>query len=386
MNIVFVLGYPTRSRGGIENAALAFAKGLAARGHDVSALFNHGGELVPEYAAFCRDVVVLDQPRRFARLAALVIRWAWAGGSFIYGHQAKNIFPMWILAKLTRSRLVSHVHLPPPERVDRLMQVGLGGTSRFIFVSTSTLALWAQQVSFDRSRASVVRNGVDTNRFTPSTDPAGAKRPFGLDGEDRVIAFIGRLDRFKGVHILIDAFRMALERRPDLRAHLLIAGSAVVDGDDYPQELRESAARLPHDAVRFVGRIQDPVGFYRAADLVVIPSIWPDPQPLVTTESLACGVPVIASRIGGIPEILEPFFPEFLVEPGSADQLAGKLLQFIEWRRDAPDLGDRCRQLAQSEFGLDQCIERIEAAFATPHDDAFQARVSSHAIPGRADP
>lgn len=375
MEILFILGYPTRSRGGIENAALSFAKGLATRGHSISVVFNHDGELVSEYRAFCRNIVVLGQSGSLARLAALILRLWWARGSFVYGHQANHIFPMWMLSRLTRSKLVLHVHLPPPERCGLMMRIGLRGANRFIFVSTSTLQLWSQQIGLNSRRSSVVHNGVDTARFTPSSDVLIQKQTFGVERDCKVIAFVGRLDRPKGAHILIEALRKAMERHPEPRVCLLIAGSAVIDGEDYERQLVQMASSLAGGTVRLIGRLREPEALYNAADIVVIPSVWPDPQPLVTTEALACGVPVLASRIGGIPEILDPFFPDFLFEPSDTDQLASKMLELVDWRHEHPALGPRCRSVAESEFGLNTCIERIEAAFETQDNNAFENRL-----------
>ena len=128
------------------------------------------------------------------------------------------------------------------------------------------------------------------------------------------IGFIGQLVPTKGVKILIDAFRAAA--LPN--AELWIAGNG---NPDYETSLREYAGSAP---VRFLGR-QKPKEFFSQMDIVVVPSLWQEPLGLVVVEALAFGKPVIASRRGGIPEMVIGGANGILFEPNRPDELRDAL-------------------------------------------------------------
>lgn len=360
LNIVFVLGYPTRSRGGTEIAALAFSSMLAKRGHAITAIFHHDGELIPEYQTFCDQVFVLKDAKQIGRCIAAVGKRAWRSNLVVYGHHTGWIFALRLLASLMKARCVCHLHLPPPENMNVLARWGLRQTDLLIAVSSATRDAWARAYCISSSKLLAIPNGVDVLRFCPGSDDRAARAGYGLPPDCRVVSFLGRLDRQKGVDVLIRAFSLYRSQHPEQNAVLLIAGSAVLDGEIYMDELRVLAAKLGPAQVRFVGRVAEPVNFYHASDLFVLPSVWPEPHGLTLTESLACGVPVLASRMGGIPEILSADFPDHLFEPGDVDGLARKIAQLINWRMDSPQLGATCRNVAVSKFSLETCVDRIE--------------------------
>ncbi|MHB1658401.1 glycosyltransferase family 4 protein [Acidithiobacillus sp. 'AMD consortium'] len=128
------------------------------------------------------------------------------------------------------------------------------------------------------------------------------------------IGFIGQLVPAKGVDILIGAFKAAV--LPD--AELWIAGSGK---PDYEASLRKNAASTP---VRFLGRVP-PRDFYPQVDIVVVPSLWQEPLGLVVAEALAFGKPVIASKRGGIPEMIKDGETGLLFDPNRPEDLQESL-------------------------------------------------------------
>ncbi len=162
-------------------------------------------------------------------------------------------------------------------------------------------------------RVHVVRNGVDTRQFHPRVDPAR--------GERLRVVFVGRMIRDKGADVLLDA--AALLRRRDVEVTLV--GSQNFDAgaapSAYERELRARAAGMG-DRVRllpFMPRVQV-AALCRASDVLVVPSRWAEPFALTVMEGMASGVPVVASRIGGIPEVMGP--AGLQVRPGDPADLA----------------------------------------------------------------
>ncbi|MBN2192055.1 MAG: glycosyltransferase family 4 protein [Polyangiaceae bacterium] len=361
MRIVLILGYPTRSRGGTEIAALSFASGLAQRGHTITTICNHEGELVAEYERFCHRVFVLKKPRDLGALLPELATLVRSRNVLVYGHNGSRIVSLILLARALRAKCVCHLHLYP-NPMGRAARWALNDADRLLTLTEATAAAWRRAFDIPSSKVRIIPNGIDTMRFGPE-DPAVARASFGLPPGARVVSYVGRLDPQKGVDVLIRAFGLVCERSPTVDSHLLIAGSTVLAGDGYLRELQGLAATSAGHRVRFIGRIADPERLFRASDVSVLPSVGDEALGLTLLESMACGVPAIGSTIGGIPEVLGPDFPEHLFSPGSVEELAACMSSVLAWREGDPTLGARCRDVAVKKYGIEVCVDRIEREF-----------------------
>ena len=181
--------------------------------------------------------------------------------------------------------------------------------------------------------------------------------------------FVGRLTPHKGVDRLI----RALPRD----GTLTVAGSAGHDPApperDYPELLR----RLAHGrSVRFVGAVPDEelATLYRHAAVLALPSVHltcygrtiavSELLGLVALEAMASGTPVVCSRIGGLPEIVEDGVTGFLVEPGNVAELRERLAEILSDRALASRLGRNAREHVRDRFTWDACAERCLTAYA----------------------
>ena len=156
----------------------------------------------------------------------------------------------------------------------------------------------------DPAKVRVVPPGVDLDVFTPG-DAAADRATLGLSVEARVVLFVGRLQPLKAPDLLIKAGAELLRRQPGLRQSLVIAilGGPSGSGADTAAALRLLAARLGVLAqVRFVPPVSraELARWYRAADLVAVPS-HSESFGLVAVEAEACGTPVVAASVGGLP-------------------------------------------------------------------------------------
>lgn len=168
---------------------------------------------------------------------------------------------------------------------------------------------------------SVIPGGVDLRRFQPL--PRGAARAeLGLPAEARVLLFVGRIQRLKGVEVLLRAFGELRRQEPDLDLRLVLAGGlpgpANARGSHESREiarLRRLAAHLDGgDRVLFAGAVPQErlPTYYSAADVTVMPSSY-ESFGLVAVESLACGTPVVATRVGGLTAIVRDGETGYLV-------------------------------------------------------------------------
>ncbi|WP_224386910.1 D-inositol-3-phosphate glycosyltransferase [Pseudonocardia sp. ICBG1293] len=156
----------------------------------------------------------------------------------------------------------------------------------------------------DPHRTVTIPPGVDTDRFRPG-DRAAARAALGLPAGAVVLAFVGRIQRLKAPDVLLRAAAELVARAPELRARLvvLVAGGPSGSGLAEPTSLHELAAELGiTDLVRFLPpRAGDElVTVYRAAGVVAVPS-HNESFGLVALEAQACGTPVVATRVGGLP-------------------------------------------------------------------------------------
>lgn len=199
---------------------------------------------------------------------------------------------------------------------------------------------------------------------------ARSQNDFFSDGCCRIFA-AGSLEvPYKGFDILISATKCVIEKGHDVR--LRIAGTGRYEG-----ELRALAARLGiADVVTFRGRLtrQDVLAEMSLCDLYLQPSRT-EGLPKAIVEAFACGAPVIASRVGGIPELVPD---KYLVEPGNIEQLAERINQLLVERHMLPEMSRRNRAVAE-----DYISDRLEARRLQFYADFQELVMQKHAKSGK---
>ncbi|GBD13342.1 D-inositol 3-phosphate glycosyltransferase [bacterium HR24] len=206
-------------------------------------------------------------------------------------------------------------------------------------------------------RVHVVPCGVDTALFSPR-DRVQARAQLGLAVDSPVVLFVGRLEPFKGLDLLLRA-----HARLSLPALLLIVG-----GDQRDEALRERLRNLARrlgtaERVTFLDAVPHerlPL-YYGAADVCAVPSHY-ESFGLAALESMACGTPVVACRVGGLQEVVRDRVTGFLVPRSSPDQFAARLEQLLRDPSLRDSLGRRARLVALG-YQWAQVAERVEAIY-----------------------
>lgn len=209
-----------------------------------------------------------------------------------------------------------------------------------------------ERVGVERSKIRVIPNGVEVPGETRSGDEE-LRRELSIDTRDQIILFAGRLSREKGLFILLDAAAHVVKAFP--RALFLIVG----DGPEAASLQAQARTLGLERRVRFAGFRKDIQRFFRVMDLAVLPS-FTEGMPLLILESYAFGKPVVASCVGGVPEVVEDGVHGLLVEPGNADDLAKALMALLAdpVRRD--QMGRAAFERVQTHFS----VERQASAYA----------------------
>ena len=181
---------------------------------------------------------------------------------------------------------------------------------------------------------STIPSGVDTDRFAPR--PPGRARPF-------TIGLAGRYyEEGKGLALALQACRIL--RSEGWKFEVLIASPDGVDAGD--------------EFIRYCGWYdrEDLPDFYGRCDAVIIPSIWEEPFGITAVEALSCGIPVIASVSGALPDIVEDGKSGFLFPRGNADALAETVKKFLRDPELAAQMGAAARERAVRMFSWDRII------------------------------
>jgi D-inositol-3-phosphate glycosyltransferase len=209
-----------------------------------------------------------------------------------------------------------------------------------------------------RPRIEVLPAGVDTDVFRPM-DREACKRELGLEGK-KVVLYVGRVEPIKGLDLLLNAVTSMGDRR-DLKL-------VMVGGKEGEPEVVRLKSRIQElglaEMVWFVGPVKQerlPV-FYNAAEALVLPSHY-ESFGLVALESLACGTPVVASRVGGLPTFLKDGETGYLVPWRSPDSFADRLEVLLTHPALRESMGRAGRQKALS-LGWDRLAERLEGKYS----------------------
>jgi glycosyltransferase involved in cell wall biosynthesis len=245
---------------------------------------------------------------------------------------------------LLRRRVLATVHLISPGRPrwrERVSAWVLRRASAVIAVSNSVAAY----LGGAGVEATVVHNGVSPPRLRPD-----ARGSLGVDPDAFVVGGLGRLHRQKGWDVLCRAAPLVRERVPE--AAFIVIG----DGPE-----RGALAGLPEcGSVRFAGQREDAAELLSAFDVLVVPSRW-EGFGLVAAEGMLAEVPVVASRIDGLPEVVGDC--GVLVRPEQPEPLAEAVIALAADPERRAELARMGRRRAQELFGIEQMVERTRVVY-----------------------
>lgn len=230
-------------------------------------------------------------------------------------------------------------------------------------------------------------NGVDTDAFRPRPRAAnGLRAALGIDKQAPLIGFIGRLSPEKGPEVFL---RAAMSLRDTLpAAHFVLVG-------DGPQEpvLRDFITRFGLGArVHLAGLRRDVAQVLSEIDLLVSSS-HSEAMPLAVMEAMASGLPVVATRVGGLPDMIEQGESGWLVAPQDFEEIAHRVRQVVSTPGELARMGQRARDRAVERMSLAESVERMAALMSrlvpsrTPQREisGVVSDASRRRLPARAD-
>jgi glycosyltransferase involved in cell wall biosynthesis len=215
---------------------------------------------------------------------------------------------------------------------------------------------------FPSERAVTVYNGLDLSSVKPlsGAERRAVRSTFNLGPSDHVVTMVGRLARWKGQDIALEAF--AAYRQDSRDSHLLLLGDEAFDGRGFAAELRALTARLGiSERVVFGGFVEDAWRVIGASDVALHCSRLPEPLGLTPVESQATAVPVVASAEGGVLETVEDRVTGYLFAPRDP-QAAAEGLRWVD-TVDAEQVGGAGRLRAEQMFDIHRTVAAYERLY-----------------------
>ena len=357
--------------GGAESLTVSFAQEARRRGWELTVAFlkrlgdNAYEDAVRETGV---QVVHLDSKNlRDLRAHGRFRRLLEDGGfDVVHAHLAyASIWGGWA-APGAGVPLVATLHAAPAEaslfsreglRQRLLVALLARRAARVVAVSTALARTWIDR-GLPAECVQVVPNGIDLSRFEEAPgERSGLSRELGLPEEAPVLVTVSALRPGKGLGDLLEAFARVLVERPE--------GVLVIAGDGPLREPLEQRAReLAIDgSIRWLGLRRDVPRLLAAADLFVLPSRW-DAFPTAVLEAMAAGLPVAATRTGGIPDMVEDGAHGLLTPPGDVAALTRALAKLLALDpEERARFGRRGRKRVEERFSLEAWGDRLEALY-----------------------
>lgn len=371
--LVITWNYPPR-RGGIENLIGSLCDELK-KSHPVCVITSRAPASGPQKNVFRAPLPGLIAFALYAvwRGAALLARNKHIG--VVFGGSAVVTPVVLILSRMFGRRAVVQVHGLDVVYRSLIYQWLCVRWLKFcdhIIANSRFTAQLAQSKNVSPDRIAVIPPGVVAERFKQWTDSAADKRAWDVDGR-KIILFVGRLAKRKGVKEFIENCFVPIAREiPD--AMFLVVGSnpaeSLTHRYDVAREISAAVTRLGLGSqVRLLGSSSDEelIKLYQACDLVVLPALEAKDDVegfgIVALEAAAAGKPVVATRVGGIPDAVEDGRSGILIEPRQYQAFSQAVISLLQDRDRSLSLGSYAQCRVAKKFSWRHLVAKYEDVF-----------------------
>jgi glycosyltransferase involved in cell wall biosynthesis len=221
----------------------------------------------------------------------------------------------------------------------------LKATDKIVAVSESIRKDIIKYDGIDSSKILVIPNGIDTERFNPEGNFADIRKGFSIKESDIVLGFVGRVVPAKGLEYLIDALPFLKKEFKNIK--LLITG----EGSTMERLKKKAKENNVHDSIIFTGKRRDIPDILSCTDIFVMPSVA-EGLPNALLEAMAMGKPIVATEVGGIPEVIKNRHSGFLVPPRNPEALATAIKDLISNEQLAAKMGQAARHIVLDNFSI----------------------------------
>ena len=227
---------------------------------------------------------------------------------------------------------------------------------------SEAIAREAVASGFPKRKVHLIPHGIDMAEYAPvsAAEKTSRRRELGLPGDKLLVVYTGRLIHGKGLETLFTAMK-SLQDRPDV--HLVLVGSGAGQVISIEEKLREEAGTAPLEGrVTFTGRVDNVAAFLQASDIFAFPTL-DEALGMSAVEAQACGLAAVASRTGGVPDVIEDGVTGILARPGDAGALALGLRTLVADAQLRDRYAKAARRRMQERFAIDTMISRYAELF-----------------------
>lgn len=279
--------------------------------------------------------------------------------AIIHAHEFDANVHGTLVAFLTGTPIIATVHGKHYYWTALRRRIAYRVVSRYaamVAVSHDLKDFIAQRVGIPRNRITVVHNGVSALPPISQEDVHICKAELEIPSDDQVIGIVGSLYSVKGHRYLFDAVPDVLERFPDTT--FLVVGRGELE-----VALKEQVERLGvAKKVMFLGLRQDVSRLLAIMDIFALPSLS-EGLSMAILEAMMAGKPIVATRVGGNPELIEEGRTGLLVEPENSQALVKALERLLESKQATRQMGMCGREKAQREFGVNEMVRQYAGLY-----------------------
>jgi glycosyltransferase involved in cell wall biosynthesis len=228
-----------------------------------------------------------------------------------------------------------------------------------------------------RDRFEMIYNGVDLSRVQPDNGlGASFRRRFSIPADRKIVTQVSWIIPEKGIADFIEMARLVSSQRDD--AHFVLVG----DGAQRDQYMKDAAAKGLADRITWTGTIDDPFaeGVFAAADVVCQFSRWEEVFGWMIAEAMAHGKPVVATRVGGIPELIVEGKSGFLVDRGDIEMMSKRVLELLSDDDARTRMGKLGREIVQTKFNLSKNVTQLIRSYGIGAGEASEVIKATPAL------
>jgi len=355
VNILYVES--SRSWGGQEYRTCLEINWLNAHGHQAWLVCNPGSQVHSKASELQTRLVTMPLRRRFDPLCSWRL-WRFCRQNQVDLLKAYSSKDHWICLPLyfcgiplSRARCITD----PIGSKGRAF-VFKHGCSQIVADASVIKRHLVAEHGVDPAKIEVIGSAVDLEKFKPPRDRAKFRREIGVDDDTALIGNVGMIRPDKGQLVLVEAAPLVLQKRHDVCFVIVGQGTGILKRGINVRNAIDQAGLA--DRIIMAGYRWDTPDVYAACDMIVIASLRTEASPIVLREAFASGRPVIATKVGDIPEIIEHRKNGLLIEPGDTQALANAIMEFIT----DPNLAAYCAanglRYATEHFSFDTMMEK----------------------------
>lgn len=285
---------------------------------------------------------------------------------FVHIHNDPNLVTP-IRKKLPDSKIILHMHndhLCEPGFLRKRYLLAVNQADRIICVSQHVKNRILDMYPFLKEKLRTVHNGIDTTTFKKYREWKEVITEYSLV-ENKVVLYVGRINKEKGVHVLIDAVKILIKDDPEIK--LLIVGSSWFSESpktEYIKQLHESTKSIRNNII-FTGFINGPKLYhiYSASTVFVSPGIWDEPFSLVTLEAQSSSVPVVCTDNGGPTEIVIHNETGLIIPRGDSARMADAIKTILYDKSIRIKMGKKARERAVEVFEWSKIMKELIDVF-----------------------